>query len=177
MKSTFFKEYFDEVILEVNDSYQGTINKLQAQQGICSEEAGDGDKLVFRCSKKGKFRIDADLDSRNSTISDYRPYYVEGRVLEKDGKTIVEICSVFDKSNLFYQYFQLVSLLISLVAGIILGLASESFFSTSTIILLAFSGAMLISFLLSGSEQRTSDLNLMREQAIRRVEAIERWDE
>lgn len=176
MKSTFFKEYFDEVVLEVNDTYQGTINKLRAQQGICSEEAGDGDKLIFQCTKKGKFWIDANLDGRYESMSDYRPYYVEGRVLEKDGKTIVEICSVFDKSNLFYQYFKLATWVISLVAGIILGIAGEMFFSTSTIILFALSAALLISYLFGGSEYRSSDLNLMREQAIRRVEAIERWD-
>lgn len=176
MKSTFFKEYFDEVVLEVDDSYQGTIRKLQAQQGICSEEASEGDLLVFRCDKKGKFRIDTNVDRRRNSISDFRPYYVEGRVLEKDGKTVVEISSVFDKTNLFFQYFKLATLGISLVLGIILGVASETFFSTGTIILFALSAGLLFSFFFNNAEQRSSDLNLMREQVIRRVENMKRWE-
>lgn len=181
MKSTFFKEYFDEVILEVNDTYLGTINKLRAQQGICSEDDGSGDYLRFTCTQKGKLRVDrvdTEASRRPRNQYTYRTYYVEGKVVEASGKTLVKIYSVFDKWRFFFRYSMWSMFLVFAVIYAILRISGGLPFSQQDILFCAVYGVLLaFGYFINRKQNERSDLDLMKNQVIKRVENIKRWDE
>lgn len=178
MKSNIFRQRFDEVTIEVEDSYQGTIDKLRGQMGVCSELDGENDPLLFTCSKKGKLRVDNYYYGPKNS-SRFRSYYVDGKVLEENGKTVVKIYSVHSNFNsLSFFGTMAVGLIVAVLCVLLFFTDASGELLTDLCVILGglFCFCLILFFVLGGEYGRT-DLDQMKQEAIKRVEAIKRWGE
>lgn len=107
----------DEITIEVDESYQETISKLRQQNGKCSVTDSNQQNLMFYCSKKGKMGIvNADYFGRRHVYIDRfclnelraRTYYVMGKVLNENNKTVVKIYSVYSRAAISNLIFEIV---------------------------------------------------------------------
>ena len=57
MKSTIFAKIIDETTIEVQESFDVTVERLMQQQGICRVTDSYGRDLEFLCDKKGRVRV------------------------------------------------------------------------------------------------------------------------
>ena len=89
MKSSFLNKILDETVLYVDDTVEGTIEKLQAQSGVCYTQDSSKQNIRFVCEDNGKFYIENAVSQRSDSY--YRTFYISGTVVEDDGKTAVKI--------------------------------------------------------------------------------------
>ncbi len=186
MKPRKNKEIMDQFTIEVKESVPETIRKLQELSGPCLERDGNGYMLAFLCNKKGKFRVD-DFDSdmrhygyHRLVLSD-RVAYVEGYVTCENGKTVVHGQCVFNHSKNIYRVAMLTLSVIALVLYSVLALLNAFPFSFFHFLMYLGFVVLTVAYEISKSNNesynRVADLEIMKEEAIRRIRAVDRWDE
>ena len=179
MKSTAFITILDETVLESEESFDTTVNRLMAQQGICYQKDSQNNPLEFTCTRKGKLQIKSPY-RRNNTISTHRTHYVRGEVfVAPDGKTKVSICAVHDRTAVFLRWFEILLFVIGLTLYIFLDFVNQM--PVLLLLLELILGIVFLVALLAGNngerKNKTADMEIMKSEAIRRVEAVNRWDE
>lgn len=169
-KSTRFTKYTKEASIEVNASVRDTIDKLRQQEGVCRVRFSDNNEMFFACSENGYISIQG-----RSFLS------VVGKVLEENGKTVINIYSIRNtKGYLVYRFISLVIslLLFGLLFFISFKQGSRIKFNTAlTAIALIISFIVFIFSLGSRVKPRDPDTEKMVLEITRRVEAIKRWDD
>lgn len=178
MKSTYFTKIIDETTIEVDDSRQGTIDKLRQQNGVCYSTDGNQTELRFNCSKRGKISIDNNLSGRS--IDGCRFYYVVGEVLSEKNKTVVKIYSIYRKDEWIFRILAILIYLVTIMLYFLIKLKSGSTISAADIFGVLLLGVIMTIFVFSSTkelEHRDTDLALMRDEVVKRVEAIKRWDD
>ncbi len=151
MRSTWWRKLYGETTVEIKDTVQGVIAKMRQQQ-----RERDTD---FRCSKNGNFRV------RPGSLM------LKGKVFAQNGNTMIR----------FYEVHMpvldvLCALAVVVFFPIVLLLSLFELFHGHVVwavdtfdFLGAFSG--------SPSESTQEELYHMRNDMLRQIEAIRRWDE
>lgn len=178
MKNSCFAKILDKTVIESSENLQVTIDRLRMQQGPCRDLDNRDFLLDFICTKKGKIHID-DAGSRH--LNNYsRIYSVRGEVFSEDGKAKVAIYTVYNRLAALYRASTIIDLVLILAVSI-LGVCLTDLPLIATIggpLLLG--GVVIVSFLMRAAkehQQRDSDTEIMKNEIIRRVEAIKRWDD
>lgn len=176
----FYKgqQILEETVVYSPDTFSGTVEKLQAQSGVCYVTDSGKTSLEFSCTDKG----DIFITNNVSRKSDYyhREYYVRGEVTEENGRTAVKIYSVREKANVAYRYFSIILDAVFLAVYFIIKAVIKAPLSYVDMAVVAV--AVLFSVALGRSTANESsngpaDLEIMKNEVIKRVEAIKRWDE
>lgn len=186
MKSNIFKDVLEEITLEVNENKEETIAKLRLQMGFCSSQDSDDDQLFFWCTKKGKLGFFTQPTRESSPLPyfyyynmDSRIYSVRGKVLSENGKTVVKLYSVYNRLNSALRLIDLVTTF--LVLALVFVIKGFTRVESPPGDLLKLVGALIlagVSTFIFTSEKRNkySDLELMKQEVINRVKAVDRWD-
>ena len=172
-----FGKILEEITIESSVGYKETIDKLVAQRGPCQTPKKFGVQVHFDCTSKGEIRFLDPAGEYGGAM-----YDVEGRVEEQDGKTIVKIYSIQRFSRKFRRYS-------SIIAGIAM-IAIEVFcvimYKESVLqkegLWLVFALAPITTILTFRSYNRVEKnrdyrINFLKNEIIKRVENIKRWDD
>lgn len=179
MESNFYTKILDETILEVYEPIEETIDKLRAQAGKCRETDCYGQELEFICTKKGKIRVENLSAKNNHSETSSRIYYVCGEVVEENEKTKVKIYSVHDKSTVIFRHCTIAIHLIVFAVYLFFVFSSQNISIKEIFGIFLFILLLLPINLLTVKEKqnKNTDLEIMKNEIIKRVEAIKRWDE
>lgn len=183
MKSNIFIKVLDETTIEVDVNYNDMLYRLRCLQGWCRDIDGIGRvNLTFLCNRWGRMRVD-NIPNRNKSDADdifVRSYYVKGRVINKNGKTVIKIYSVHNRLREFSSYFVfLLTLLILAVFGV-LKLYTMQPFSYREIIL---AGLLLLTSLIPifitthEDDNYVEILEKLKNEMLKRIEAARRWND
>ncbi len=186
MKIPFYLKVINKTSVEVDAGYQETINRLRELSCGCTETDAVGRDLYFYCDENGKFHYYSLTRYRRSTTEAMRTAYVMGEVVFDKGKTRVDIYSVLDRSAKYFLYFNwafasiiFLGLLAFLVFAKINGLAFG--ISDWRCLILAIVGIISVFVAVFRHEKEGDnilpDLETMEKDILKRINAVERWDE
>ena len=177
MKSTFYRKILDETTLEVDDSPEGSIEKLRQLQGVCRATCFDGEPIEFLCTQKRKISVTSTATKRGIKIKYNRSTYVLGEVTVENNKTVLKIYTVYDRFRYFVRLF---CIGLSAVVGIFALLSAQPVVS---VIGLLAAVVLLISLCVSAcvsatSEKQTmqTDFEIMKAEVANRVQSIADWE-
>ena len=165
----------EEITVKSCADFSETIAKLQAQQGPCSDPDSYGNRKWFTCSKKGVIRFTNAARDYGGSI-----YFVEGRVEEQDGETVVKIYSLKSNFEKYHRWFEIILNVVVICAMTVISIKMRTPFTTQNGVLLvlwALSTAITIHNTRQSEKHKDYNLNVMKNEIIERVEAIKRWDE
>ena len=175
MKSNLFQKVLDCTEVEVNCSYQTTVDRLRELCVVGRNTDHNDSPYIFSCNKKGSFLVTVDRRGRDSA------YGVEGRVVEENGKTKVKIYSVYNRLRRFYDILVCGVGIISVLWIAIGLLMGEGVFKIDgefyKFLLLI---PLLIAFIVNCIKEEKSgsqSIEKMKQEVLNRIEAVERWDE
>jgi len=176
MKIRRCERVLQETTVELSVDLPTALDRLQQLQGICQDTDSDQQVLHFICSDKGLLWIvDA---SRRSSV--YRSYIVRGEVYVQDGVTKATVYEIHDRSSKYYNIILLVISLLVYAAMLFFYLDYSALFSAYNLLLLAMPTVMLVATVLRMrklEKNKESDLIVQRDELLRRLEAVERWDD
>ena len=160
---------------EIFTTKADSIRKFKQLQGICREELGDGKRIEFHCSKKGKISI-TNPPTRHVNNENATELFAE--IIERDGKTYVTYYTAYSYSTKVMKIISLVILIAMSILAVILSVAGID--KTVSPIILIVCLIFFVSHLYGVvNEQQNShnDSEIMIKELHRRVEAVNRWDE
>lgn len=174
MKNRLIYKYFDREVFNLNCGYKEAINRLCQMNGTGRINHSMGHPLEFYCNRRGKFYVDMGYGNgrKNSSV-----YMVQGRVFLENNQTKVEIYSTRYKRG----YFALAIGLSAVEFVFMIFMFMRANFSNLKVALV---GLVLIAanFLLPlfrlGIEETGQDYDLvnMRQEAVNRIDAVNKWD-
>ena len=170
-----FGKILEEVTVESSVGFEETIAKLREQQGPCSDENSFGVRMWFSCTKKGVIRF---TNSRGEY--GYSIYFIEGRVVEQNGKTFVKIYSMKNNVEKFHRLITIILGIALIIFVTVQAIKEKSLFTIETGGLLAlwiFSIASGIHTTRLAKKNKEFNFEVYKNEIIERVEAIKRWDE
>lgn len=170
-----FGKILEEVTVESSVSLDETIAKLREQQGPCSDENSFGVRKWFSCTKKGVIRF-----TNSSGEYGYSLYFVEGRVVKQNEKTLVKIYSMKSRVEKVDRWISIILGIAFIIFGTIQAIKEQSLFTIETgglLLLWIFSIATTVHNTRHSEKNKEFDLEVMKNEVIERVEAIKRWDE
>ncbi len=179
MKSTIFKKIIDETTIEVNESFDVTVARLRQQQGMCRETDSLGIDLEFQCDKKGKLCI-CHFSRHRKKREFNRIYCVSGEVVTENNKTKVKIYTIHNK---YYLAMSVIFAIIEFVLVLlyILSISFSIYEPSKKDILIAILGIFAVVYPLhrDSIERRNKDIDLeiMKNEIVKRVTAIDKWDD
>lgn len=179
MKSTFLNEIIDQTSIEVKATRQQTIDRLMALSGFLRDKDSNDSCLLFDCDKKGRISIDYPHRRRQA---DFRIYYVEGEVTEKDGRTVVNIYSIHSRFTSFLMMFFAVAVALMLAITVYITTATKGNILPGGEELLTLAlGSLLVFWEIAcvarQKKNKARDLELMKKAVTDRITAVERWDD
>ncbi len=164
----------DETLLETSVDFDTTVKCLIEQSGGCRETLSDGNSLQFFCEKDGDFWV--------RPVGQGYSGFVDGKVYTENGKTKVIIHLKKDRSN--KRTIISISLIpyILIAISIIVLVIRKINFTITTIdviaaVFLLFALVSNLTDLNKKSRNITADLQIMKGEVIKRVRAIERWND
>ena len=168
MRSSWWRKVYGETTVEIKDSVRGVITKMRQQQretstryyGVYGEATGRCEERRFRCSKKGTFTVRCEMDALG----------LRGKVFAQNGKTYIRFFEVYEPLwtvlwiilILLLLPFVLACYLYELLTGNIQELMLDIVWDYRVI---------------RSVRGRKEALSVLREDMIRQIEAIRRWDE
>ncbi len=179
MKSTIFTKIIDEETIEVNESFAVTIERLKQQQGVCRETDSRQIPLEFFCHDDG--RVCVCNYSRHRLRREYnRLYSVVGEVISEEGKTKVIIYSLYSRINFIFFIIAAVLFLPSILIYVLFAYTADAVPSAMTLYAITFGIASIVLFPWNHTRQiknKNSDLEIMKNEIIKRVKAVDKWDD
>lgn len=172
----------DTTEIEINESVETTIERLLALQGTCRDEDSSQHPLEFICSKKGKFSVNSRCQSLNSdsNIYSYKTYFIKGKVVNQNNKTKILIHTVKDNTVKFFKGFYAIANFFLLLVFIISQIYRKELFSWASVIsTISLAIAIFLCFHQNENDEyyKHSDIEIMKSEVIRRVEAVKRWND
>lgn len=163
----------NETHVELDERYDVVIKRLMAQNGLCRDTIGTEHELGFYCEKNGRFYI---------SRKDF-PYHLQGRCVANGAKTDISMYICYDKSHRFLSALSIVICIFYLI-----GAAFISFFDGNPIIPIILGvilGAVVFTIELvrikslkpPAPEQLPDIVFVMKDEVLKRIDAIKRWDE
>lgn len=178
MRSMFFRKILGETTMEVNESYQNPISKLLLQRGKCSATDSNQLRLRFKCSEKGNIKVVNNI--LLPLFLKLRIYYVAGQVLPENNKTVIKIYSVKNRIMFFVAILEIALLTIYAASNIfMIFLAGLQALAPAVLsfIISAVIDIIIARVYYNQIVNRKEDLEVMKKELIKRVEAIEHWEE
>lgn len=178
MKNTIFTKIIEQSELEVKADFKTTIERLKDQQGICRETDSRQVTLEFFCHDDGRICI-CNYSRRRQRRDTNRLYSVIGQVVTEEEKTKVKIYSIFNRINYFLSAVAAVLYLVMFALYFIIAYKAGIVPGTKDLYLLILSVFAILLYPLSfRKEKRTkeADLYIMKNEIIKRVNAIDKWD-
>ncbi len=177
MKSTIFAKIIDETTIEVQESFDVTVERLMQQQGICRVTDSYGRDLEFLCNKKGRVRV-CHYSLRRERREYNRIYCVVGQVITEDNKTKVKIYSVHNRG---YIVASIITIILNVLFVPLYILAiSTSYYTPSKkdiliAILLILAPVYSMHLISEEKGNKYHNLEIMKNEIIKRVKAVDKW--
>lgn len=165
----------DETIIEINETCEETVSRLMAQQGLCRTEDSQAIPLWFYCDKKGRISI-----SNNARYTPNRIYSVKGKVITEDGTTKVKIQTLHNRSTVIMRIIDIISDFLVLgiyVLFLILKNPPLTIRDLIPIPIIAINTLRIFFHTNKEKNNKTTDIAIMKQEIINRVEAVKRWDD
>lgn len=178
IKSGLFTKVEFEKKLYSEESVKDTIWKLSQQNGFCRETDSNSEALEFFCTEKGYIWVDEPAPSRGRWQS--RIYSVRGQVEEENGKTVVNIYSVYNKSEKPFRYIAIAIYLLIILIYIALAVIFKIPLTVKDFLTMLLAGFFVFWLAFSTSKEKgskTKDIDIMVNEIVKRVEAIKRWND
>lgn len=178
MKSNLFVKVLDETTLELDESLKTTIGRLMAQSGKCRETDKEGDSLFFDCTEKGRLIVKP-IGYGRSAHSD-PIYFVRGEVFEENGKTKVSIYTVHDRTAVFFRWIEILLCVLAIVAHFLVLSIAEVPFEKQFLVLPTILIGTIVFLLYRIKNEKTympHNIDIMKNEIIKRVEAVKRWND
>lgn len=178
MKSTLFKAVKLIKTIELKIDEKTAIKRLQSLENNCYTRDGNDNCLAFYCTDKGQLIVSGRANSRS--LSSIRINDVRGQIEKENGKTVVKIYSVHDRSIIVLKYVLAVLYALYIVYAIADMIYSRQAISGSEIFTFILGGALVASIFMSArteNKNTKSDFEIMTREIERRIESAERWDE
>ena len=170
-----FDKILDETVIEVKGSVSETIKRLEKLTGFCRQNDSNQLTLYFYCSHRGNFSV----SHPQGRHGDDNAYYVKGKVVSENGKTLVKIYSVKSRETMFWRWLAIALLTIAAAVYLYIRIRLSLPASYRDLIFPAIPLSLLLNFLYYRKEKQSKheDLEIMKEEALQRVDAVIRWDE
>lgn len=182
MKSTFFTKIIDTTEIEVKADYNVTIERLKIQQGKCRETDSRHINLEFMCHDDGRFCV-CNCSRHKKRREFNRLYSVIGQVETEQDKTKVKIYSLYNRWYHIDQIFTAI-LFPLLVLSVGIKFYSEYFieygFTSVPIFLVIYLLLCIYLFpskIFKEKRNKTKDLEIMKNEIIKRVKAVDKWED
>ncbi len=179
---TFGDKVLEEQTFDVQANLFTAIERLRETEDWDCETDTLGNPLQFGCNKKGKFVVYSAPRRRRSTsarLVDDRIYYLAGKVTAENGKTVVKLRTMRDHGALLgciltiALYVAYVVLLFEFLVGmwqLILCVAIGSAIFVSHL-------WRMVAHLLAHLHNKKFDVEIMKEEVVHRIKAIDKWEE
>ncbi len=172
MRKTLFETVYHEEFINVNVEKNELIDKLSQMQGFCTHNDANDNALSFSIDKKGKFAITSPyLNSRSHT----RSVYLKGNVImSKNNISIIYIKCIRSNIGVLCGLGFIGLLIFTLLFCVIYAGISWMFLLLSPVFSLIF----LPKILRSANEDtdKFADFEIMKNEILKRVKAVENWD-
>lgn len=173
-KDNLMFDVLDEIVLETPVDFETTVKCLIDQSGGCRETLSDGNGLQFFCEKDGDFWV--------RPVGRGYPGFVDGKVYADNGKTKVVIQLKKDRSKKRTIISIILIPYILIAISFIVLLIRKINFTVTTIdviaaVFLLFALVSNLTDLNKKSQNITADLQIMKGEVIKRIRAIERWND
>ncbi len=178
IKSGLFTKVKFEKKLYSDESVKDTISKLMQQNGFCRETDTNQELIEFFCTEKGYMWVDEPASSRGRGTA--RIFSVRAQVEEENGKTVVNIYSVYNKSEKPFRYFSIAIYVLIILGYIVSGFIFKLPMTVKTFLTMLLAGFFVFWIAFSTSKEKGAkikDLDIMVNEIVKRVEAIKRWDD
>lgn len=173
-KDSLIYHIIDETTLVTKVDFDTTVKCLIEQNGGCRETLADGTDMQFFCETDGDFCV--------RPVSDGYLGYINGRVYFENGETKIVIYSrKYRKPKSFVFGVSIIPFLIPIALFIALVIRKINFTVTTLDVLTAVFIILSLAFTLTKTHKQNqniiSDLQIMKGEVIKRVRAIERWND
>ncbi len=178
MKSDLMITVLDETVIDVKEDVQTTIDRLRELQGSGRQTDSAGRNLTFLCNKKGRFIVRHISSNRRSLQPDSIDY-VTGEVCNDNGQTKVKIYTVHDRSGHVMSIIAAALLFIMLALYLVLIFTNNIPAGKEAIFVIGFIIAMIVLTLyydINSRSNRATDIEIIKKEAVNRVNAVDLWD-
>ncbi len=165
MRSSWWRKVYGETTVEIKDSVRGVITKMRRQQhetttryyGAATERC---EERRFRCSQKGMFTLRCEMDA----------LVLRGKVFAQNGKTYIRFFEVYEP---LWTVMWIVLILLAL-PFVLACYLFELLTGNIQELMLDIAGDYRV---IRSVRSREEALSVLREDMLRQIEAIRRWDE
>lgn len=163
MKLDIFRKIIDTNTFTIKGNISETISKFQQMGQTSNAKDNEGIALKFACSENGNFRIRS---------KGYSRYYICGDMKQESGKIVITLREVCDYTMVLLRWV----LLIALAAWVVFRILTNGIPPVS---LVAFVALLIAVLKTTFNEKKNAslDLDIMKKDLIKTIEAVERWDE
>ncbi len=183
MKFTLFTKIIDEETFAFRESPQEVIRRLRGFGELSYESRYGGEEIACRCSSKGKIFAGFCTVNRNGQYYSGRLnniYYIRGEVVPSGNQTMVKIYSVYSWLGLLLQVLCTIISILIFGAFFLMILLSE-FDSALRILAAGVFACVIIGVscysLISRLSSYNVNIELLKEEVRKRLDAVRRWEE
>ncbi len=189
MRSTYFTRILEETTIELDVGYNETLKRLMSFNGTTRETDSGDRNMQFICTKKGRFRIGSIVSSgpngrrhitermRFVTAGD-RSHYIEGRVSPENRKTKITLYVIHRPFWFFSEYLASAILMLGALIYAVMSVIHGVFIqSIPALFILAIIAVYTFVRAQSIKQNGSEDIEIMKTEALNRIEAIKRWDD
>lgn len=174
----------DEQTFVIKTNLPTAIRRLQEMQGPCYQEDSQRNTLVFHCKNNGKFFL-KNYHYRHGHRSSHphpeeiRTYYMAGRVVCENGKTCVKVRTLKNRAAPFVHLLSLlpITMYLAILADTFLKAKAWHIVFVVALVLLAVYVWDILAHVTRERNNKELDLEIMREEITRRIDAIDKWEE
>ncbi len=172
----------DKQVVDLQVTPEVAIERLIAQNGLCRDNDKQGSALIFYCTQNGEFSV---YNASRRSPTDSRIYSVRGEIFAENEKTKAVIYTVHDRATRGSRWILLfVSLLIAAVYIFFQFLTHSPIDHSlltgyALLCTLLFVGAIIFTHRHTNKEEqhKDEDIHIMKTEMLRRLEAVNRWDD
>lgn len=164
MKTVFYRKILSEQTFQVKTRIHDIVQRFQHLDEINGSNDTGNNKLKFQCSPNGSFKIGS---------LGYSRYMIFGELLEENGKTSVKLFEVCDYSRIIIRW--LILLVLALVVAFNI-LVLKDYFNAITGSFVVWLG-VVIKTTFNERKNKVPDLETMKEEILRRIETVEKWND
>lgn len=183
MKFTLFTKVIDEETFTFRESPQEIIRRLRNLNEVSYEFNCEDEGIACRCSARGKIFAGFYTRTRNNPHYSGRLnniYYVRGEVVSAGNQTVVKIYSVYSWLGLLLQILCTIISILIFGAFFLTILLSDSD-SASRILAAGVFACVVIGICCYSLISRLSgyhmNIELLKEEVRKRLDAVRRWEE